>query len=65
MFWEVNGFWHGDDVELDTSDSDVYEAASASRSKKVIAFDRSDLFRKLLCLSCVSISPALDFGANI
>ena len=50
-------FRPGDDIKLNTSDTDAYELASATRSKKVIAFTRSDLFRKQLCISCVSSSP--------
>ena len=57
FFGHVNGFWPEDDGELNTSDSDVYEAASASRSKKVSAFSTSDLFRKQLCLSGVASAP--------
>ena len=48
---------HGGDIEINTSDSDIYEDASASRSKKVIAFASSDLFREKLRQSCVTSAP--------
>ena len=60
-------FGHGGDIKLNTSDTDAYELASATRSEKVIAFARSDMFRKHLCISCVSRAPrwllARTFGS--
>ena len=47
----------GGDIELNTEDPEMCEAASASRWKKVIALTASDIFGGQLCLSCVSSAP--------
>ena len=49
--------WHGGDIEINTSDSDIYEATSALRSKEVIASAMPDLSREQLRHSRVTRAP--------